>query len=80
MRKKFYTFLLRVYKKFISGKTGSHCIYTPTCSEYCVEAFIKRGFLVGFILTVYRILRCNPFHKGGYDPVPDKKSVLKWLY
>ena len=48
------------------------CRFTPTCSAYAVEAFQKRGFFVGFGLTVWRILRCNPFCKWGYDPVPDR--------
>ena len=46
--------------------------YLPTCSQYAVEAFTKRGFFVGMILTVSRIARCNPFCAGGYDPVPEK--------
>lgn len=48
------------------------CRFTPTCSQYGLEAFTKRGFFVGLILTVGRILRCNPLFKGGYDPVPEK--------
>lgn len=80
MKEKIMKGILRFYKKHISQKTGAQCIYTPTCSEYAVEAVIKRGFIIGCILTCYRLLRCNPFHKGGFDPVPDKKSVLKWLY
>jgi hypothetical protein len=46
------------------------CIYTPTCSAYAIEAFEKHGVIKGGILTVWRIIRCNPFSKGGYDPVP----------
>ena len=45
-----------------------------------MEAIIKRGFFVGVILGCWRILRCNPWSKGGFDKVPDKKSVLKWVY
>ena len=48
------------------------CRFTPTCSQYAVEAFTKRGFFVGLFLTVTRILRCNPLFPGGYDPVPEK--------
>ena len=48
------------------------CKYIPTCSNYAIEAYEKHGFVRGTILTVYRILRCNPLSKGGYDPVPDK--------
>ncbi|MBR2353972.1 MAG: membrane protein insertion efficiency factor YidD [Clostridia bacterium] len=66
--------LIRLYQKFLSPlKRNPCCRYTPTCSCYAVEAFMKRGFFVGFGLSVWRILRCNPFGKGGYDPVPPKK-------
>ena len=64
--------LLKFYQKFISPIKPSCCRFTPTCSTYAIEAFRKRGFFVGFILTVWRILRCNPFCKGGYDPVPER--------
>ncbi len=66
-------FLINLYRRFISPLKPPCCRFTPTCSEYALEAFKKRGFIVGFGLTVWRILRCNPFGKGGYDPVPDKK-------
>ena len=66
--------LVRLYQKFISPLKPACCRFTPTCSQYAVEAFTKRGFFVGFGLTVWRILRCNPFSKGGYDPVPEKKK------
>ncbi|MBQ8249613.1 MAG: membrane protein insertion efficiency factor YidD [Clostridia bacterium] len=65
--------LIELYRKYISPLKEPCCRFTPTCSEYAIEAFKKRGFFVGFGLTVWRILRCNPFGKGGYDPVPDKK-------
>ena len=64
--------LINLYRKYISPIKPPCCRFTPTCSAYAVEAFEKRGFFVGFILTVGRILRCNPFCKGGYDPVPEK--------
>ena len=64
--------LIRLYQKFISPLFPGCCRFTPTCSQYGLEAFRKRGFFVGFILTAYRILRCNPFCAGGYDPVPEK--------
>ena len=63
--------LINLYRKFISPIKPSCCRFTPTCSAYALEAFKKRGFFVGLILTVWRILRCNPFSKGGYDPVPE---------
>ena len=64
--------LIRLYQKFISPLSPGCCRFTPTCSQYGLEAFRKRGFFIGLILTVYRILRCNPFCRGGYDPVPEK--------
>ena len=63
--------IVRWYQKYISPYKPSCCRFTPTCSAYAVEAFEKRGFFMGFLLTVWRILRCNPFCKGGYDPVPE---------
>ena len=65
--------LVRLYQKFISPLKPSCCRFTPTCSAYALEAFEKRGFFVGFGLTVSRLIRCNPFGKTGYDPVPEKK-------
>lgn len=65
--------LIKLYRKYISPLRKPCCRFTPTCSEYAIEAFRKRGFFVGFGLSVWRILRCNPFGEGGYDPVPDKK-------
>ena len=64
--------LVKLYRKFISPLKPPSCRFTPTCSEYALEAFTKRGFFIGLILTVWRVLRCNPFSKGGYDPVPEK--------
>ena len=62
--------LVRFYQKAISPFTPRCCIYTPTCSQYALEALQKYGALKGTWLAVRRILRCHPFHKGGYDPVP----------
>lgn len=66
--------LIRFYQKVLSPlKRNPTCRFTPTCSAYAIEAFQKRGFFVGLGLTVWRILRCNPFCAGGYDPVPEKR-------
>lgn len=67
--------IIRFYQKYISPLKRPCCKYYPTCSEYGVTAFEKHGFLKGFVLTFYRILRCNPFSKGGYDPVPEKNEI-----
>lgn len=63
--------LIKFYKKYISPLKGhSTCIFVPTCSEYAIQAYEKYGFFKGTLLTIWRILRCNPFNRGGYDPVP----------
>lgn len=71
--------LIRFYKAAISPHTASHCKYIPTCSQYGIEAIERFGALKGTALTVWRILRCNPFSKGGYDPVPEKTEKGKKL-
>lgn len=67
--KKIMIFAVKFYQQNISPLLGPHCRYSPTCSQYSVEAFEKYGFLKGLFLSVKRILRCNPFFKGGYDPL-----------
>ena len=65
--------LIRFYRKFLSPlKKSPCCRFVPSCSAYAIEAFEKRGFFVGLALTVWRILRCNPYCVGGYDPVPER--------
>jgi hypothetical protein len=67
--KKFVILILRFYKKFISPALPDSCRFYPTCSEYAATAVEKYGVLKGSIKSIYRIIRCNPFNKGGYDPV-----------
>lgn len=62
--------LIRFYRAAISPSLPPSCRYTPTCSEYALEAVEKYGALKGGYLALRRILRCHPLHKGGYDPVP----------
>lgn len=63
--------LVRFYRRYMSGlKSTPTCRYIPTCSEYALQALEKYGAVKGTYLAVRRILRCNPLHKGGYDPVP----------
>ena len=62
--------LISFYRKYISPMKRSCCIYIPTCSQYAIEAITKYGAVKGSYLAVKRILRCHPFAKGGYDPVP----------
>ncbi len=61
---------IRLYKRFLSPYLPPTCRFTPSCSRYTVEAIQKHGALRGCLLGAWRILRCNPFGKGGYDPVP----------
>ena len=69
--KKILLGIIRFYQKYLSGAKGySSCKYYPTCSRYAIEAIVKYGAFKGGILAAWRILRCNPFSKGGYDPVP----------
>lgn len=68
--KKFVLGAIRFYQREISPLCPPRCRYIPTCSEYAVEAVEKYGAIKGTFLATKRILRCNPFHKGGYDPVP----------
>ena len=70
--KKISIFLIKVYKKYFSpifNFHGINCKYYPTCSEYCKQAIEKYGFFKGIFLGFIRILKCNPFSKGGYDPL-----------
>ena len=69
--KYFFVGIFRFYRKYLSGlKRNYQCIYAPTCSQYGIEAIEKHGVVKGLAYTIWRILRCNPFAKGGYDPVP----------
>ena len=64
---------VRFYRRVLSPmKRMPTCKFLPTCSEYAVEAVEKRGIVVGTTLAVWRVLRCNPFGTGGYDPVPHR--------
>ncbi|MBK5348832.1 membrane protein insertion efficiency factor YidD [Bacillus sp. TH22] len=72
--KQIFISIIRFYQNFISPMTPPTCRFHPTCSHYGLEAFQKHGALKGFWLTCKRILKCHPFHPGGFDPVPDKKD------
>ena len=64
-------FMIRVYQRAISPFLPRVCRFQPSCSQYFIEALQKRGVLMGTLLGLWRILRCNPLCRAGYDPVPD---------
>ena len=70
MIKKILIKMIRLYQKYISSMKTTKCPYIPSCSQYGLEAIQKYGALKGGLLAAWRILRCNPFSRGGYDPVP----------
>ncbi|VDG98023.1 Putative membrane protein insertion efficiency factor [Lysinibacillus sphaericus] len=74
--KKLVLLLIRFYQKMISPLTPPSCRFYPTCSHYGVEAVETHGVVKGMWLTIVRISKCHPFHKGGFDPVPTKKEKV----
>lgn len=74
--KKMVLLLIRFYQKMISPLTPPSCRFYPTCSHYGVEAVETHGVVKGLWLTIVRISKCHPFHKGGFDPVPAKKEKV----
>ena len=68
--KKILIGMIKLYRKYLSTLKSTKCPYYTTCSQYGLEAIEKYGALKGSLLAVWRILRCNPFSHGGYDPVP----------
>lgn len=65
-------FLIKLYQYLVSPLLGNNCRFYPSCSEYAVQALQQHGCLCGSLLAVKRICKCQPFHSGGLDPVPDK--------
>jgi uncharacterized protein len=65
-----FIFLIKIYQRTLSRVMPSSCRFYPSCSEYGVQAIQKHGIFKGSWLTIKRIGRCQPFHPGGYDPVP----------
>jgi putative membrane protein insertion efficiency factor len=66
---------IRFYQRAISPLLGSNCRFHPSCSCYAEESFDRFGFIKGSYLTILRIVKCHPFHPGGFDPVGDDKTV-----
>jgi uncharacterized protein len=71
---KILIWLITGYRLIVSPYLAPHCRFTPSCSEYALTAITQHGTLRGFILAIKRLLRCHPWHPGGYDPVPERKE------
>lgn len=72
--KKAMIFLIKTYQMTLSPRfSHGSCRYNPTCSQYAIEAIEIHGIFKGTLMAIWRIMRCNPFSKGGWDPVPPKK-------
>ena len=72
-------FIIRGYQYLLSPFMAPSCRYTPSCSNYSIEAFQRFGFLRGLVLSVRRIFSCHPWHEGGYDPVPTSFTLKKTI-
>ncbi len=70
-----FILLIRIYQKVISPLFPGSCRYTPTCSQYSIEAIKNHGTLKGLYLGLKRIIKCNPWGGCGYDPVPEKEKT-----
>lgn len=70
--------LIRFYQKFISPFKGPCCRFYPACSEYAIEAIREYGLIFGVFLALRRLLKCHPFHPGGYDPLDTDRHGLKY--
>jgi putative membrane protein insertion efficiency factor len=64
---------IRLYQRVVSPAVGSRCKYYPSCSEYAAQSISRFGILRGLVLAAWRLLRCNPFSHGGFDPVEDQR-------
>lgn len=69
--------LIKLYRRFISPLFPARCRYYPSCSAYALEAYRKHGVFKGTLLSVWRLLRCNPWSRGGVDYVPDEFRIFK---
>ena len=74
--KKLFLLVIRFYQTAISPNMPARCRYYPTCSSYAYKAISEFGAMRGGLLAILRILRCHPFHKGGFDPVPEKFDLF----
>jgi putative membrane protein insertion efficiency factor len=77
MISKLFIFIIKIYQRYISPLTPPSCRFYPSCSEYACEALKLHGPLKGTLLATYRVIRCNPFNPGGYDPVPLPRNIRR---
>lgn len=77
MLSKFLVGLITIYQTHVSPLRGPTCKYYPTCSDYAKQAITIHGPVKGLLLASWRLLRCNPFSRGGFDPVPPRKMSLQ---
>ncbi|MEA2060166.1 MAG: membrane protein insertion efficiency factor YidD [Thermodesulfobacteriota bacterium] len=75
MSKRLLIFVIRMYQCCISPFTMASCRFYPSCSHYALEAVSVHGSLKGAFLAIKRLLKCHPFHPGGFDPVPEKNDI-----
>ena len=78
--KKIFIIVIRLYQKIISAYSYISCRYSPTCSNYSIEAINQHGIIVGLILLVKRLCKCVFFNKMAYDPVPSNKKTVSQLF
>lgn len=75
--KRLFIGLIRFYQRYVSRYTPPRCRFSPTCSQYSIEVYERFGIFKGSWLTLKRIVKCHPFHPGGFDPVPEKEERKK---
>ena len=75
--KRLACFAIKGYRLVLGPMLGGQCRFYPSCSHYSEQAIIKHGVIKGVLLSAYRILKCHPFHPGGFDPVPDCLTFKK---
>ena len=71
------TAALVAYRRYLSPVLPARCRFYPSCSAYAQEALARHGAVRGTALTIWRLLRCHPFHPGGFDPVPDRSGAVR---
>jgi len=79
MLKRALILAIRLYQTCLSPILGNHCRFYPTCSQYAIDALQEYGLVQGVLKATWRIIRCNPFSKGGYDPVKKEINISEPL-